>query len=140
NRRIMYGRRDETGFTLIELLISIVLLGIIIVPLTGAMINGLTTTTEAQNRLSQSRSPLFTSTYFADDAQSADPNGITVGGSSPACGSGTNVVSFTWVETAGGTSTQYKSSYAINQSVNSKPTLTRTACKNGAPGSPATVA
>jgi prepilin-type N-terminal cleavage/methylation domain-containing protein len=126
----MYGRRDD-GFTLIELLIAIVLLGIIIVPITGAMIDGLTTTTEAQGRLSESRSPLFSSAYFADDAQSADSNGIQVGGSSPACGSGQNVVSFTWVEqNAGQTATQYRSSYAI-QTSNGKPILTRSYCKSG---------
>jgi len=124
----MYGRRNDAGFTLIELLIAIVLLGIIIVPLTGAMIDGLTTSTEAQSRLSESRSPLFTSAYFADDAQSADVNGIQVGGSSPACpsGGGNNVVSFTWVENA----TQYRSSYII-QTAGAQSRLVRSYCHGG---------
>src|SRR5262249_47011121 len=127
----MYGRRNDGGFTLIELLIAIVLLGVIIVPLTGAMIDGLTTTTEAQNRLSESRSPLFTSAFFADDAESADPNGIQVGGSSPACGSGQNVVSFTWAESnVGQTPLQYRSSYAI-QTANGRSILVRSYCHGG---------
>jgi prepilin-type N-terminal cleavage/methylation domain-containing protein len=125
----MYARRDDAGFTLIELLLAVVLLGIVIVPLTGAMINGFNTTTEAQSRLSETRSPMFSSVYFADDAQSVDQGGIQVGGSSPACGSGQNVVSFTWVETIGQTATQYRSSYAITPGP--KPTLTRTYCHGG---------
>jgi prepilin-type N-terminal cleavage/methylation domain-containing protein len=136
----MYARRDDAGFTLIELLIAVVILAIIIVPLTGAMISGLTTTSQARDRLSEARSPLFTSTYFSEDAQSADPNGITPGGNSPACGAaGTpNVVSFTWVESSGGTSTQYRSSYVI-RTVNGQQTLARNYCK-GATTQVATVA
>lgn len=104
----MRARRDEAGLTLIELLVAVTLLGIVTVPLSGAMIGGLRTTTEAQDRLSESRSPLFTAAFFAKDAQSAAVDGISVG-PSPACGTGTNVVSFTWTENG----TQYRSSYAI---------------------------
>jgi prepilin-type N-terminal cleavage/methylation domain-containing protein len=129
----MYDRRNESGFTLIELIIAVVILGIIIVPLTGAIIDGLNTTTEAQSRLSETRSPMFSSVFFADDAQSVDPGGIQVGGSSPACpsGGGQNVVSFTWVEqNAGQSPAQYRSSYII-QTVGPKKTLVRTFCKGG---------
>ena len=49
--------RDEAGITLIELLISIILLGIIIVPLTNAFIDGINSTTASQKRLSEARSP-----------------------------------------------------------------------------------
>lgn len=88
--------RGESGFTLIELLIGVMLLGVIIVPLTGAMFQGLTATTDTQRRFSESRSPLFTGAYFASDAESADASGITTGGA-PVCGNtGTNVISFSW--------------------------------------------
>jgi prepilin-type N-terminal cleavage/methylation domain-containing protein len=117
----MYARRDDAGFTLIELIIAIVILGIIIVPLTGAIIDGLTTTTNAQSRLSESRSPMFTSVWFADDAQSADSYSIPPSG--PSCGGGTNVVSFTWTEN----STLYRASYSIAVA-GAKKTLTRTFC------------
>src|SRR5947209_18963423 len=127
----MSSRRSEAGFTLIELLISLVLLGIIIVPITGAMIDGLTATTDAQARLNESRSPLFSSAYFADDAQSADSTGVDVGGSSPRCGSGTSVVSFTWTEVpASGSPTQYSASYVI-VAAGSGSALSRNFCQNG---------
>src|SRR5438876_982008 len=99
----MRDRRSEAGVTLVELMISVVLLGIIIVPLTTAMVTGLITTGEARARLSQSRSPLFSSAYFADDAQSSDVNGITLGGTA-ACGGGSNIVTFSWLENR----TQYR--------------------------------
>src|SRR5262245_52959102 len=128
----MYDRRDDAGFTLIELIIAVVILGVIIVPLTGAIIDGLNTTTEAQSRLSETRSPMFSSVFFADDAQSVDPGGIQVGGSSPACttGSGQNVVSFTWLESGSGAPTQYRSSYVI-QTAGGKSTLVRNYCHGG---------
>jgi Tfp pilus assembly protein FimT len=123
----MNDRRSEAGVTLIELMLAVMLLGIIIVPLTSAMITGLITTGEARARLSESRSPLFTSAFFADDAQSSDVNGISVG-PTPACGSGTNVVSFTWTEDT----TQYQASY-VTTTTNGTPVLKRNFCSGGAP-------
>jgi len=130
----MRDRRREAGITLIELMIAVTLLGIIIVPLTTAMVTGLISTGEAASRLSESRSPLFASAYFADDAQSSDVNGITVGGTA-SCGGGTNVVTFTWNETNAGTNTQYVASYATS---NGK--LIRSFCKNSVPVTTTTVA
>jgi prepilin-type N-terminal cleavage/methylation domain-containing protein len=138
----MPDRRDDAGFTLIELMISIVLLGIIIVPLTNAMISGLRITTEAQQRLSETRSPLFTSAYFADDAQSADATGIAIGAAQiPSCGSGTNVVSFDWIEhdQNGNPTIQYHASYAI-ATVGAQKTLTRSYCRGSGTPDVATVA
>jgi prepilin-type N-terminal cleavage/methylation domain-containing protein len=109
------NRRPESGFTLIELLIAVAILGIIIFPVSMAMVTGLTTSIDAQQRLSASRSPLFTSAFFAKDAQSAARNGITTGGA-PACGTtGTNVISFTWQTTnaAGAVLHSYKVSYVL---------------------------
>src|SRR4051794_23869428 len=122
----MRDRRSEAGITLIELMIAVTLLGIIIVPLTTAMVTGLISTGEAASRLSESRSPLFASAYFADDAQSSDVNGVTVGGAA-ACGGGTNVVTFSWNETNAGTNAQYAASYVTT---NGK--LVRNFCKDSA--------
>ena len=113
--------------TLIELMIAVLLLAVIMVPLTGLMIDALKSTAQAQQRLSESRSPLFTSVYFADDAQSADMTGITVT-ATPACGGGTNLVSFTWSETNDLGTTPYKASY-VSPTVNSKPVIQRNFCK-----------
>jgi len=123
----MSDRRSEAGVTLFELMIAVLLLAVIMVPLTGLMVDALKNTAQAQQRLSESRSPLFTSAYFADDAQSADLAGITVT-STPACGSGTNLVSFTWSETNDQGTTQYKASY-VSSTVAGKPVIARNFCK-----------
>ena len=126
--------RGEAGLTLIELMIAVVLLGIIFVPLTEAMTTGLITTTEAQQRLAASRSPMFANAFFADDAQSAAIDGITTGGS-PVCGSGTNVVSFSWTENG----TPYSASYILQTSGGLRQ-LVRNYCSNGGGAQPATLA
>jgi Tfp pilus assembly protein PilV len=131
----MSDRRSEAGVTLIELMIAVLLLAVVMVPLTGLMIDALKNTAQAQQRLSESRSPLFTSTFFADDAQSADATGITVPPAAPACGGGTNLVSFTWSENA----TQYKASYVSN-TVRGQLVLQRNFCKDSNPVKVTTVA
>jgi len=118
----MYDRRSEAGVTLIELMIAVLLLGIVIVPLTSGMITGLIATGRARDRLSEVRAPLFSSAYFADDAQSSDVNGISVGGTA-ACGGGENVVEFTWTEDTA----QYRASY-VRGTRDGKRTLVRNFC------------
>src|SRR5262249_7260673 len=81
-----------------------------------------------QKRLSESRSPMFTNAYFAEDAQSADPNGVTFT-SPPACGSGTNVVSFAWNENG----TPFSSSYVLGPDSSGSTVLKRNYCMNGTP-------
>jgi len=126
--------RDEAGVTLIELLISVILLGIIIVPLTGAFIDGINSTTASQKRLSQSRSPMFTNAYFAEDAQSAEAGGVktTADTTTPTCGGGgTNVVSFAWSEgTNPNPVLQYGASYVLAPS-GAKTVLKRNYCGPG---------
>src|SRR5215203_513063 len=130
----MSDRRREAGFTLIELMIGIVILGIIIVPLTGAMITGLINTGEASARLSESRSSLFTSAFYADDVQSSEQGLLEVGGTpSWLCGSGTNVLSLGWAET---TTPQtptalpppIRVSYVLSTDSDAKPVLRRNFC------------
>lgn len=128
--------RDEAGITLIELLISIILLGIIIVPLTNAFIDGINSTTASQKRLSEARSPMFTNAYFAEDAQSSDAGEMKTAAdtTTPTCGNnGTNVVSFAWSEgIAPGTVVQYGASYVLAPS-GAKTVLKRNYCVNGSP-------
>ncbi len=96
----MSARRNADGVTLLELMIAVAILGVIIVPLTGALITGLINTGEANARLSESRSSLFTSAFFADDVQSSEQGLLVVGGSPTwQCGSGTNVLTLGWAET-----------------------------------------
>jgi prepilin-type N-terminal cleavage/methylation domain-containing protein len=121
----------EAGFTLLELIVAITIMGIIILPLTLAMVTGLTTTIDAQQRLSASRSPLFTSAFFSRDAQSAAKGGIDNNPSNPpGCGTGTNVISFTWKTTAPAAVHNYAASYSLHGSGASQ-TMTRTFCDNG---------
>lgn len=121
--------RGEAGFTLVELIIAIILLGIIIVPLSAAFVFGVRAITDSEQRINEQRSPLFTSTFFAKDAQSAATVSDRATSATPACGTGTNVISFSWSETPinGGAPLNYSVSYALVGSGTTK-TLTRSAC------------
>lgn len=71
--------RDDDGFTLVELLIALVILGIIIAPLTGAVISYLHNTDATIGRLSESHDAQIASTYFAQDVQSIGARDWTPG-------------------------------------------------------------
>jgi hypothetical protein len=142
----MSGRRSEAGVTLLELMIAVGLLGLIIVPLTGAMVTGLINTGEANTRLSESRSSLFTSAYYADDVQSSEQGLLVATPNTPSwlCGSGTNVLSVGWTETTTPqtptpTPPPIRVSYVLSTDSKGNPVLKRNYCDSNGTSS-ATVA
>ena len=62
-------RRDDAGVTLIELLLAIVLLGIIAVPLGGALISFFRNTNATTDRLAESHDAQIASAYFGQDVE-----------------------------------------------------------------------
>jgi prepilin-type N-terminal cleavage/methylation domain-containing protein len=118
---------DDAGFTLVELLVAIAILGIIIVPLAETIIVGLRTTTGAQQRLTESRGVLISAAFFANDVQSADPTGLTVG-SSARCGAGNAVVTMQW---ANDVSNSNIAAYVIATDPSGTLLLQRRFCQNG---------
>lgn len=124
-KRLLVTQRGESGFTLIELLVAITLLGIVMIPLAGAMMAGLLTTGEAQTRLEETTSTLFTSAFWADDVQSAD----TITRSGPACdGSGPSVVTFAWATGATGSDGTSAASYVVRERADGGRQVVRVLC------------
>jgi prepilin-type N-terminal cleavage/methylation domain-containing protein len=85
---------NEAGFTLIELLVAILILGIILGPLTGAIILGLNTTDDTIQRLAESVDAQNASSLFISDVQSASTISVTDGG----CVSSSVLISFRWTD------------------------------------------
>jgi prepilin-type N-terminal cleavage/methylation domain-containing protein len=66
----MFVRVDDRGLTLTEVLVSIVIIGIIIVPLGNAMIGFLKHSDSVSRRLDESHDVQIAAAYFAQDVQS----------------------------------------------------------------------
>lgn len=105
----------DGGFTLIELLIAVVVLGIIIVPLTGAFMAGLATTRDTEARLAETVSAVFTSSFWAADVQSA--NGTIVKNGSACDNSVPALVTFNWVDLVSATQTPTRSASYVAEPV-----------------------
>ena len=72
--------RDQEGFTLVEILISMVILGILISSIGGALIVSLKTSDATKQRFAESHDVQIASAYVANDVQSAsavDPSPTT---------------------------------------------------------------
>ena len=98
-------RRGEGGVTALEVLLSIAVVSLIMVPLSGAFRTGISTTTNVADRIRRTDDRQRIATYWTRDVQSVDLNGVydrTAHGSTAAtCGpqnvSGeTLLVSFSW--------------------------------------------
>lgn len=61
--------RDEAGFTLVELLMSVVILGIIAVPLAGVFLGYLKNAGATSARMSESHDAQMAAAYFAQDVE-----------------------------------------------------------------------
>ena len=66
--RRLLGPRD--GFTLVELVITVAILGIIVVPLTGVVLAYLRNTVDTQSRLTESHDVQFAAAYWQRDVAS----------------------------------------------------------------------
>jgi prepilin-type N-terminal cleavage/methylation domain-containing protein len=68
--------KGQQGYTLVEVIASVVILGIIIVPLGTAMVVGFRTVVGIQERLAGSADVQQLSTYFPSDVASVDTDGV----------------------------------------------------------------
>jgi len=75
------GDSGEAGFTLIELLITITLLGVVVVPLAGAVMAFLRDSDVTTARMSESHDAQLATAYFAQDVQAVGVRNYTATGS-----------------------------------------------------------
>jgi prepilin-type N-terminal cleavage/methylation domain-containing protein len=98
-------RRDEAGFTMTELVLTIVILGVIMLPLGNLMLGWFTNSAQVHARIAESHDVQIATAYFAQDVASLGRRNssdilvqsIWVGSTSGApydCGNGTPVVLF----------------------------------------------
>jgi len=70
------ARSGQQGYTLVEVVATVVILGIIMVPLGTAMVVGFRTVVGIQDRLANSADVQKLSTYFPSDVASVDSDGV----------------------------------------------------------------
>jgi prepilin-type N-terminal cleavage/methylation domain-containing protein len=132
------ARRDDDGFTLIELIITMVIVGIVMSAVVGALFVMLRTQAGTTARLDETRGTQQLTTYFATDVQSTGYGSDTI---TPTTASvctvssptpNANAVQMTWTEVIpnGPTSTYYVS-YRY-EPLGSDWLLVRYSCKSGA--------
>lgn len=122
----------EDGVTLIELLATVVILGIVISAIGGALFLGLKTSDEAQARLEESHDAQLLSAYFAEDAASQTTlrRDVSTCGEAAAAGE-TPVAFFKWTESG---TTKIASYFVSSVTVGGSPEtqLIRRRCSAGA--------
>jgi prepilin-type N-terminal cleavage/methylation domain-containing protein len=133
--------RDDRGFTMIELLAVVLILGIIIGPISRAIIVGIKTTDATTTRLRESNDRQFLSRYWPADVESANDYCITSGctgvvictRSGVASAASLPVASFTSTDTVapGGADIVRVTSY-VTETVTGENRLTRLRCEDGA--------
>src|SRR4051794_36729024 len=69
-------QESEGGFTLIEVISTVVIIGIIALPLGAAMVFGLRTAFDAGEQLARTQDVRQLSAYFPADVQSVDATGV----------------------------------------------------------------
>jgi prepilin-type N-terminal cleavage/methylation domain-containing protein len=81
--RLNLDDRRDAGFTLVELLISIVILGVIMVPLGNAVIGIIRNTDATSDRLALSHDAQISAAYFDRDVAAVGLRDQTTGGTTP---------------------------------------------------------
>jgi prepilin-type N-terminal cleavage/methylation domain-containing protein len=137
--------RHDGGFTLIELLVTIMIMGVITLPLGNLVISYFQRTTETQVRVGLSHDEQIASEYFASDVQSAGLRSADLSlqqsiwlssSGAPACGSGLSIFFvLAWDEyTSSGTRSTSVAVYGTRSQVDNGLTerqLIRQRCSNG---------
>jgi prepilin-type N-terminal cleavage/methylation domain-containing protein len=77
-------RPGDDGFTLVEMLVCIVVLGIIFTVLTGALMIGLRSTSNASVKFDESNAAQLTALYLTRDVQGAET--VTLNDATSSCG------------------------------------------------------
>jgi prepilin-type N-terminal cleavage/methylation domain-containing protein len=104
--------REERGVTLVEIMISMVILGILIASVGGALFISFETSDATKQRFAQSHDVQIASAYVANDVQSA--SGVDVPNSTSNCSAGfTTLITFTY-GTAGHPTAVYECGTASN--------------------------
>src|SRR2546427_12611916 len=86
--------REERGFTLVELMIGMVIITLLIGAIGSALVVSLNTTNATNQRMSENHDVQITSSYLANDVQSAAS--VTVGSGADCSGAFTTLVTFTY--------------------------------------------
>lgn len=94
----MTPRRSEEGVTLIELIVVVLVMGIIVAPLTTAVMTSLITTQQSLQRTGDTTDQQILASYFEHDVQSADTVSVPA---TSACGGAGAVVEFQWEDPVG---------------------------------------
>jgi prepilin-type N-terminal cleavage/methylation domain-containing protein len=132
--RFRSGERSEcdqrNGFTLVELLVAITILGVISLPLSMAVTEGMRILGKSDQRFNDSRSALISASYFASDVAGSN---TVVRNDTSACGGGTAVVSFDSSDATLGVAPTVNDevSYVVDSSDPTSTKLLRKYCPNG---------
>ena len=111
--------REERGFTLVELMIGMVIISLLIGAMGSALVVSLRSTDATNQRMSENHDVQITSSYLANDVQSAA--GVTVGSGGSCSGAFTTVVTFTYAATGNPTAV-----YQCGTASNGETQVTRT--------------